>query len=77
MKKITVLLLAMILVLTGCAKGEKSPEDSTVEVNIKTEYADTSEIPEPEDDKKEDVIKKASFVGCGDDGIDRAVTLQL
>ena len=66
MKKITVLLLAMILVLTGCAKGEKSPEDSTVEVNIKTEYADTSEIPEPENDKKEDVIKKASFVGCGD-----------
>lgn len=66
MKKITVLLLAMILVLTGCGRGEKTPDDSTIEVNIKTEYADTSEIPEPEDDKKEDVIKKASFVGCGD-----------
>ncbi len=67
MRKITVMLLCLLICLSSCkSEGNTAESDSTAQLNIKTEYADPSDTTSPAGDEKEDVIKTASFVGCGD-----------
>ena len=67
MKKFLVLLFSALFCLSACTAGEGNiPDDSTIEVNIKTEIVDTSDYETDAPTPPEDVVKKASFVGCGD-----------